>query len=214
MSVTSGNIVTPANERVMTRINSIVEGQYHELVVTDQAVYFQSRIRAESFWITAALCAVGNIIGLALHYKLLSQGRILVRHTLDQIDSVTTRSVPRMTTPLAGAVLALLFGVNVGLATKNPWLGYGLGSAICLAAGVLMVRLQQSFLVVSSQNNQFIFKSFNPFDELLGVQDSIWEARRHLLARLSGELPTPPSPAPSTAVGEQAPPTVATMPKS
>ena len=175
-------VQVPSGEHELQRVDSIVEGQCHELVLTDQAVYFESRFVSSGYWLNSILFALGSVAGLVVGYMVLRRGQVLVRHSLDRVDSVTTKRVPIVGIVQAGVLAALVAGGLTWWHTRNVWYTYAVTTVLCLVASACMFRFQRTFLVVTSLNNTFSFKSFRSYEELLQIQDYIWQARNRMVA--------------------------------
>lgn len=196
-------VTVPADEKLLERLTSFVGGKVQEFVLTDKAVYYEGQRSQLATWFSAAVMPVLTILGLGLFYFYLRGGRLFVRHSLERIDAVTTRRVPLPLIVTTGGLLALLFGVCLGLQTylttgdaaKSVLYGYLTAALISLGATILLLRFQLSSLSVNSLNGNFTFETFKSFEDVKRVQEGIWAARARLLLTLtvpSGAAPAQP----------------------
>ena len=184
-------MILPNDEKVLERLTSRVDGVTQELVLTDKAIYFEGQRGDVATWINALFLGVFSIVGLGLFYRYLGKGRLFVRHSLERVDSLTTRSQPRPIIAVVSGGIALLFGINAALTAHRNGLdlvptlalGYGVAAAISLLGSFLMMRFQRSTLSVNAIDGNFTFSSYATFDQLQQLQAKIWQARGELLKK-------------------------------
>ncbi len=197
-------ITIPSDEKLLERLASFVGGKVQEFALTDKAVYYESQRAQTATWISALVMPLLTLLGLGLFYYYLRGGRLFVRHSLERIDAVTTRRMPLPAIATIGGLLALLFGLCVGLQTYAGELtrsvvnGYVTAILISLGGTVLLMRFQLSSLSVNSLNGNFTFETFRSFEEVKRVQERIWQARAELLERLMPTSLAAPGSAPTT----------------
>ena len=144
-------------ERTIAALSETVEGVHNELVLTDQALYYEKERPESTTWILGVLLSFAHLFGILAMFGIVSAGHVLARVRLDQLDHTEVRKRPRAIIVILGILALVVIDLIVAYSTAdrngpNQGAVYAVSVIITFLTIACLILMPRACLVFGAHN--------------------------------------------------------------